>query len=83
MTRRSNWPDRVAARFASVVEEITDDRNLRSTQFNGVTFVLKTFHQWDGVHTVMEHTEARAVECLSAVKSCDCDDCAADAEDGA
>lgn len=82
MTRRSNWPERVAARFANVVEEITDDRHLRSTQFNGVTFALKTGRQFDSYHCVMEHTEADAVASLSDVKACDCDDCAADAKEG-
>lgn len=79
---RSNWPERVASRFAGIVEEITDDRHLRSTQFNGVTFVLKTGLQFDSYHCVTEHTEADAVANLLAVKPCDCDDCACDAEDG-
>lgn len=82
MTHRSNWPERVAARFAGVIYEVVDDRHLPPEWFNGVTFVLKTWHQFDGAHTVMEHAEADAVANLSAVKPCDCDDCAYDAEQG-
>lgn len=82
MTRRSNWPARVAAQFADVIHEVVDSRHLRPGQFNGVTFVLKTWHQWDGCHTAMEHSETDAVAQLERVKACECDDCAYDAENG-
>lgn len=83
MSKRSDWPGRVAAQFADIVEEVVDSRGLRPGQFNGVTFVLKTWRQWDGCHTVMEHSEKDAVAQLARVKPCACDDCAYDAENEA
>jgi hypothetical protein len=77
---RSDWPDRVAKQFADVVQEVVDDRHLRPTQFNGVTFVLRNWLQIDGTHCVMEHSEGDAVAQLSRVQPCDCEHCAYDAE---